>query len=163
MPATTKPLVLFLCTGNSARSQMAEALLRARAGDRFEVASAGLEPKGVHPLTLRVLAESGIETQGLRSKNSSEFLGKVKVRYAVIVCERANQSCPRIYPFATDTLYWPFEDPAAAEGTESQRLEKFRDIRDQIAARLDQWLSALNIPPVKTAPTLTCGILTLIP
>lgn len=144
MSAPPKPLVLFLCTGNSARSQMAEALLRARAGDRFEVASAGLEPKGVHPLTLRVLAESGINTRGLRSKNSSEFLGKVKVRYAVIVCERANQSCPRIYPFATETLYWPFEDPAAAEGAEVQRLAKFREARDLIAARLDEWLAEIG-------------------
>jgi arsenate reductase len=139
-----KPLVLFLCTGNSARSQMAEAILRDRAGDRFEVASAGLEPTGqVHPITIQVLNEAGISTRGLRSKESTEFLGKVSVRIAVIVCERANQSCPRIYPFATETLYWPFEDPAAAE--DPQAIETFRTIRDQIAAKIDAWLKELAV------------------
>lgn len=142
-----KPLVLFLCTGNSARSQIAEAILLARAGNRFEVASAGMEPKGVHPLTLRVLEESGIDTRGLRSKPSSEFLGKVAVRIAIIVCERANQHCPRIYPFAGRTLYWPFDDPAAFEGTEPERLEKFREVRDEIAARIDQWLDEVDRTP----------------
>lgn len=139
-----KPLVLFLCTGNSARSQMAEVILRNRAGDRFEVASAGLDPKGVNPLTIRALEEAGLQAEGLRSKSSADFLGKVSVRYAVIVCENANQSCPRIYPFATRTLYWPFEDPAAFEGTADQRLAKFRKVRDQIAARIDEWLQALG-------------------
>jgi len=142
MPADKKPLVLFLCTGNSARSQMAEAILRDRAGDRFEAASAGLEPKGVHPLTLQALAEAGIDSRGLRSKNSSEFLGKVHVRYAIIVCERANQSCPRVYPFAVQTLYWPFDDPAATEGPEA--LSTFRRVRDEIAARIDDWLRDLD-------------------
>lgn len=146
-PETHKPVVLFLCTGNSARSQMAEAILRARAGDRFESASAGMEPKGIHPLTLRVLNESGIDTRSLRSKPSSEFLGKVAVRHAVIVCERANQHCPRIYPFATRTHYWPFDDPAAFEGTEEERLEKFREIRDQIAQRIDAWLEEVDRTP----------------
>lgn len=139
-----KPLVLFLCTGNSARSQMAEAILRARGGDRFEVASAGMEPKGVHPLTPRVLGESRIDTRGLRSKPSTEFLGKVAVHTAVIVCDRANQRCPQIYPFAWRTLYWPFDDPGAFEGTEAERLEKFREVRDEIAARIDQWLDEEN-------------------
>ncbi len=144
---THKPLVLFLCTGNSARSQMAEAILRSRAGDRFEVASAGMEPKGVHPLTLRVLEESGIDTRGLHSKPSSDFLGKVAVRTAIIVCERANQHCPRIYPFAGRTLYWPFDDPAAFEGTEAEQLQKFREVRDQVAARIDQWLDEVDRTP----------------
>ncbi|MBX3403750.1 MAG: arsenate reductase ArsC [Phycisphaeraceae bacterium] len=123
---------------------MAEAILRAKAGDRFEAASAGMEPKGVHPLTVRVLKEIGLPTDCLQSKPSSQFLGEVAVRYAVIVCERANQSCPRIYPFAGRTLYWPFEDPAVLEGTEADRLEKFREVRDQIAVRIDEWLAALS-------------------
>lgn len=139
-----KPLVLFLCTGNSARSQMAEAVLRSKAGDRFEVASAGMEPKGVNPLTVRVLDEIGLATEDLHSKPSSQFLGKIAVRYAVIVCERTNQSCPRIYPFAAQTLYWPFEDPAAFAGTEDERIAKFREVRDQIAARIEEWLDALS-------------------
>lgn len=136
-----KPLILFLCTGNSARSQMAEALLRARAGDRFEVASAGLDPKGVHPMTIRVLEELGVETASLWSKATTEFLGKVAVRVAIIVCEHANRSCPRVYPFANRTLFWPFEDPAAFVGDETQTLEKFRAVRDAIAERLDLWLA----------------------
>ncbi|MFN7430404.1 MAG: arsenate reductase ArsC [bacterium] len=139
-----KPLVLFLCTGNSARSQMAEVILRNRAGDRFEVASAGLEPKGVHPLTLQVLNEAGLPTKGLRSKSSTEFLGKVRVRHAIVVCEKANKSCPSIYPFAANMLYWPFEDPAAFEGIDEERLAKFREVRDLIAARIDEWLYALD-------------------
>ncbi len=142
-----KPLVLFLCTGNSARSQMAEALLRSRAGNRFDVACAGMEPKGVHPLTLKALAEVGIDASGQWSKSSSEFLGKVAVRYAIIVCERANQSCPRIYPFAAQTLYWPFDDPAGATGTEVEQLGKFREVRDQITARIDQWLDEVDRVP----------------
>ncbi len=141
-----KPLVLFLCTANSARSQMAEAILRDRAGDRFEAASAGLTPTRVHPLTLRVLDEAGIDTAGLRSKSSAEFLGKVAVRWAVIVCDKAAQHCPRVYPFASRTLYWPFEDPAAAEGTNDERLEKFREVRDQIASRIDAWLTGAAAP-----------------
>lgn len=140
MESSHKPLVLFLCTGNSARSQMAEAILRARAGDVYEVASAGLEPKGVHPLTLEALEEVGISGDGLRSKSSDEFLGKVSVRFAIIVCEKANAMCPTIYPFAVRTLYWPFEDPAAMVGSRDERLERFREVRDQIAVRIDEWL-----------------------
>jgi arsenate reductase (thioredoxin) len=136
-----KPLVLFLCTGNSCRSQMAEAILRTRAGDRFEVASAGLDPKGVHPLTVQVLSEAGFDTRGLHSKSASEFLAKASVRFAIVVCEQANQQCPRIYPFATRTLYWPFDDPAAFVGPATETIEKFREVRDQIAAHIDQWLA----------------------
>lgn len=135
-----KPIVLFLCTGNSARSLMAEAILRARAGDRFDVRSAGMVPRGVHPCTIEVLREVGIDTTPLYSKPSSEFLGKVPVRIAIIVCENAQQSCPRIYPFAAQTLYWPFDDPAAFKGSPAAQLEKFRAVRDQIAARIDAWL-----------------------
>jgi arsenate reductase len=123
---------------------MAEAILRSKAGDRFEAASAGMEPKGINPLTVCALEEIGLPTDDLQSKPSSQFLGKVAVRYAVIVCERTNQSCPRIYPFAAQTLYWTFEDPAAFEGTEDERLAKFREVRDQIATRIDEWLDALS-------------------
>lgn len=104
----SKPRVLFLCTGNSCRSQMAEALLRHEAGDLFEACSAGLEPKSVHPMTLQVLKEAGISADGLYAKGTSEFLGKRSIRHAIIVCDKAQQSCPRIYPFANNTLYWPF-------------------------------------------------------
>jgi arsenate reductase len=132
--------VLFVCTGNSARSIMAEALLRHIAGDRFEVFSAGMEPKGVNPLTLRVLQEKGIATAGLTSKDTKEFLGRVAVTHAVIVCDKAQMSCPRIQPFALWTHYWPFADPAAATGSEEQRLAVFRDVRDQIEAKIREWI-----------------------
>jgi arsenate reductase len=136
-----KPKVLFVCTGNSARSIMGEALLRHRAGDRFEAYSAGMEPKGVNPLTLRVLKEAGVDTRGLSSKSTMDFLGKMRVSHAIIVCDSAQRSCPRIQPFATHTHYWPFPDPAAATGTEEQRLAVFRDVRDQIDAKVKGWLA----------------------
>src|SRR5687768_11180242 len=138
--AKRRPIVLFLCTGNSARSQMAEALLRHHAGDEVEACSAGLNPKDVHPMTLRVLSDVGIDTGGLCSKGLDQFLGKKTVNYAITVCERTQQSCPRIFPFTVNNLYWPFEDPAAFEGSDRERLEKFREVRDQIDDRIRQWV-----------------------
>ena len=137
-----KPMVLFLCTGNSCRSQMAEALLRHFAGDHFEVRSAGISPTEVHPLTLRVIAERGIETSQLSAKPISAFLGRAAVRYAIVVCERAQQNCPRIFPFALHNMYWPFDDPAAMEGSESDCLAKFRAVRDQIERRIKDWIDS---------------------
>jgi len=136
-----RPLVLFICTANSARSQMGEAILRAKAGDRFEVASAGLDAKEINPLTIRVLEEAGYPTRDLYAKSLSQFLAKESVRFAIIVCENAADRCPSVYPFAGRTLRWPFDDPAAHNGDEQQRIEKFREVRDQIAARLDRWLA----------------------
>ncbi len=117
-----KPVVLFLCTGNSARSQMAEAFLRKHGGDRFDARSAGLEPKGIHPLTIAVMNEIGISLDDQYSKSVQEFLGKVSPRHVIFVCEQAEQSCPRIWPFALQTHCLPFRDPAAAEGSEEERL-----------------------------------------
>jgi len=144
--AGAKPVILFLCTGNSARSQMAEAVLRHLAGDRFDVHSAGTEPKPVHPMTHRVMAELGIDSSGQRSKDLREYLGRVSINTAVVVCERAQQQCPRIYPFALETLYWPFDDPAAVPPTDPERqLAEFRRVRDAIAARLREWLEAGDV------------------
>ncbi|MBX3356626.1 MAG: arsenate reductase ArsC [Phycisphaeraceae bacterium] len=141
--ADEKPLVLFLCTGNSARSIMAEAILRDRAGDRFEAASAGLAPTGlVNPLAIEALREIGVSTEGLHSKPSKMFLGRIAVRHAITVCEAADRSCPKVFPFATRRHSWPFEDPAAFEGTERGRLAKFREVRDAISARIDEWLES---------------------
>ena len=135
-----KPAVLFLCTGNSARSQMAEGLLRKAAGDRFDVYSAGTAPKGIHPLTIRVMNEIGIDVSGQRSKHLDEYLGKLPVRYLVIVCDNANRECPSTWPGAFTRLVWLFDDPAACQGTDDERLEKFRLVRDQIATRIKAWL-----------------------
>jgi arsenate reductase len=135
-----KPVVLFLCTGNSARSQMAEAYLKKYAGNRYEVLSAGTEPKGINPLTIRVMNEIGISMDGHRSKSLSEFLGKVQVLYAITVCEQAEKACPGVWPFTLNRLFWPFDDPAACEGPEETQLQKFRDVRDQIEAKIKEWI-----------------------
>lgn len=141
-----KATVLFVCTGNSARSQMAEAMLRELAGDRFEVHSAGVAPKDIHPLTHRVLSELGIDTSSLRSKGLERFEAKINIHHAIIVCESAQRSCPRIFPFARETIYWPFEDPAAVEGSEQEKLAKFREVRDQIRERIQEWLAKVSQP-----------------
>lgn len=126
--------VLFLCTHNSARSQMAEGLLRSRAGDRFEVASAGTEQTRVHPLAVRAMAEIGIDMSSHASKTLDRFLGQ-KWDYVITVCDRANESCP-VFPGAGQRLHWSFEDPSAAGGSEAERLAAFRRIRDEIAGRI---------------------------
>ena len=137
----TKPKVLFLCTANSARSQMAEALLREHAGDRFDVYSAGLQPTQVHPYAMKVMAEIGIDMASQRAKGVGEFLGKMNPAYVIIVCEKARQRCPTAFPATGATMIaWPIDDPAEAEGTEEDRLRKFREARDQIAARIRDWL-----------------------
>jgi arsenate reductase len=129
--------VLFVCTGNSARSVMAEALLRHHGGDRFEVFSAGTEPKGVNPRTLRILAEAGIDASFARSKSVTEFLGQ-PFDYVVTVCDQARQSCP-VFPGVHESLHWGYEDPAAATGTDDQQMAVFRKVFIQMAERVKQF------------------------
>ena len=129
--------VLFVCTGNSARSIMAEALLRHHGGDRFEVHSAGTEPKGVNPLTLRILAEAGMDASFAHSKSVHEFLGQ-RFDYVVTVCDQARQVCP-VFPGVHESLHWGYEDPAEAEGTEDQRLAVFRRVFIQLGERVQQF------------------------
>lgn len=136
------PRVLFLCTGNTARSQMAEAILRQRAGDSFEVHSAGLEPSEVRPETIAVLEEAGISTEGLRSKGVDEYLGKLHINYLVTVCVHAEEHCPRIWPVGGQKLFWSIGDPAVVDGSDDERLEAFRHARDEIARLIDEWLSS---------------------
>lgn len=138
-----KERVLFLCTGNSARSQMAEALLRKMAGDRFEVHSAGLDPSVIHPMTIQVLQEIGIDASGQYAKPLTTYLGKVHFSYLITVCSKAEQRCP-IFPGIGQRLHWPFDDPAAFEGSEHDKLEFFRQVRDQIEIRIRQWLFELE-------------------
>lgn len=136
--ANTDPIrVLFVCTGNSARSIMAEALLRHHGGRRFEVCSAGTEPRGVNPLTLRVLEDAGIDATGARSKSVSEYLGET-FDYVVTVCDEARQVCP-VFPGVHESLHWGYEDPAEAEGTEEERLAAFRRVFIQIGERVRQF------------------------
>jgi arsenate reductase len=141
----SKARVLFLCTGNSARSQMAEALLRKYAGDRFEVHSAGLEPKDINPYTTRVLGEIGLDISGHSSKDVMKYLGRVHFGYVITVCSNAEENCP-IFPFVIERLHWPFEDPAHFEGTDEETLAKFREVRDQIDARVRAWLGEQGLP-----------------
>ena len=142
--AETKPRVLFVCTHNAARSQMAEILLRHYAGERFEVLSAGATPTQVHPLTRQVLTDIGLDPSGLYAKDLDDFLAKVSIAYAIIVCDQAEDGCPRLYPFALTTLYWPFDDPTQVEGSMAERLRGFRTVRDQIDGRIRDWLDALK-------------------
>ena len=148
--SATKPRVLFMCTGNSARSQMSEALLHKYAGDRFEVFSAGLDPKTLHPLTVQVLQEIGIDTSHLRAKGWRDMLDKGWFRYVVFVCASAEQKCPTTFLAAKERLAWPFDDPAAAQGTDAQRLSEFRRVRDEIEDRIREWLAEIPREPEKS-------------
>ena len=134
-----KPRVMFLCTGNSARSQIAEGHLRHLAGDRFEVASAGTEPSVVNPLAVEVMREVGIDLSGHRSKPVAEFLGQ-HFAYLITVCDNAREKCP-IFPGAVKRLHWPLADPAAVEGSEELRRQAFRRTREEVATRVKAFLA----------------------
>ncbi len=129
--------VLILCTGNSARSQMAEGLLRHLAGDRFEVSSAGTRPSSVRSEAIAVMQELGIDISRQRSKYVDEFTGQ-PFDFVITVCDNAREACP-VFPAATKRIHWTFEDPAAVEGDERARLSAFRRIRDEIAVRLREF------------------------
>ena len=137
-----KPSVLFLCSANSARSQMAEALLRKHADDRFEVLSAGIESTSVNPLAIKAMMELGIDISEQRSKSVKEFLGKRGFQHVIFVCDKAEQQCPRMWPGTAKIQSWPFEDPAAVHGSEEERLAKFREVRDLIEAKILTWLGS---------------------
>jgi thioredoxin type arsenate reductase len=134
----TRARVLFLCTHNSARSQMAEGLLRTMAGDRFEVASAGTEATRVHPLAVRAMAEVGIDLTGHTAKALERFRDEPWA-CVITVCDDAREACP-VFPGATTCLHWSFADPSAARGTDDERLAVFRRTRDEIRARLETWV-----------------------
>jgi arsenate reductase len=140
--------VLFVCTGNSARSVMAEALVRRHGGGDFEVHSAGTEPKGINPLTLRVLAEAGIDASWARSKSVDEFLDE-QFDFVITVCDQARQSCP-IFPGVHESLHWGYEDPAAVEGTDEERLAAFRRVLIGLSERIN-----LFIPLARRTRTLS--------
>ena len=138
-----KTRVLILCTGNSARSQMAEGLLRHMAGGRIEVYSAGTRPGSVRPEAIAVLAEIGIDIVSHWSKHVDEFAGQ-SFDYVITVCDHANESCP-VFPVQTQRIHWSLEDPAAAAGDEPHRLAEFRRIRDQISQRLGEFVDSLKV------------------
>ncbi|MBI5943132.1 MAG: arsenate reductase ArsC [Chloroflexi bacterium] len=142
----SKPKVLFLCTGNSARSQMAEGLLRALAGEQFEVFSAGTEPKGsILPEVKEVMREIGIDISSQRSKSVMEYMGRVNFGYVITVCADAEENCPAVFLNMGTHEHWPFDDPAKFD--EEQRIESTRRVRDQIEQRLRLWLTQQGTPP----------------
>lgn len=130
--------ILFLCTGNSARSQMAEGWLRALAGDQFEVHSAGTLPSRVHPLAIDVMRECGIDLSSHRSKSVEEYAGQ-PFGTVITVCDHARESCPA-FPGCTRCLHWSLEDPAAVQGPRDSQYEVFRRVRDEIRHRLQTFL-----------------------
>jgi arsenate reductase len=142
--------VLFLCTGNSARSQMAEAFLRKYGGGRFEAYSAGLEPKDTSPFTRRVMDEVGVSLEGQRSKHVSEYMGKIHFGYLITVCADAEEKCPRVFPGVGAREHWPIDDPARAMGSEQEILGAYRRARDEVERRVRAWISA-QVTPGDTA------------
>jgi arsenate reductase (thioredoxin) len=134
--------ILFLCTHNSARSQMAEGLLRQLAGDRFEVMSAGTEATHIRPLAIRAMDEIGIDISGQESKTLDRYLDE-PFDYVITVCDDANEACP-FFPGAANRLHWSFEDPSRVEGSEEERLAVFRSVRDRIRERIEDDLVATD-------------------
>ncbi len=135
---TTKPRVLFLCTGNSCRSQMAEGWLRHLGRDRFDVSSAGTKPVGLNPGAVAAMRDAGVDISLQRSKHIDEFAGQSFDR-VITVCDRAKESCP-VFPGAGKMLHWSFDDPAEAGGTQEERSEVFRRVRDEIRERIAEFM-----------------------
>ncbi len=140
----SKPKVLFLCTGNSARSQMAEAFLRAYAGDYFDVYSAGLEPKPINPMTYQVMAERGLDLNGHTSKNIKSFIGNTSFEYMITVCAQAKEMCP-IFPGMGIRMHWDVANPSALEGSPEEKLAGFRAARDRLDREIRLWLAQHGI------------------
>lgn len=133
-----KTKVLFLCTGNSCRSQMAEGFLRAYGGDAYEAYSAGTNPTTLNPLAVQVMSEVGIDISGQKSKNVTEYVAQ-QFAHVITVCDNANEHCP-IFPGPSRREHWSFLDPAEAEGTDDQRVTVFRRVRDEISARIHSFV-----------------------
>jgi arsenate reductase len=132
---------------------MTEAYLRKLAGDRLRVWSAGTEPADeIHPMVYRVMAEVDMDLEGHRPKSYRDFLGKLPVYYLIIVCDGAARACPAVWPGVMERIVWPLEDPVACDGSHDQRLEKFREVRDEIAARVREWVR--DLAPEKAEPAV---------
>jgi arsenate reductase len=130
--------ILVVCTGNSARSILGEAMFRHLGGDRVEVHSAGTHPVGLNPRAIAVLREAGINTEGLRSKAVTEYLGQ-SFDYVITVCDSARDACP-VFPGVHETMHWSYPDPAAVEGSEEERLAAFRSVLTSMGQRIHQFL-----------------------
>ncbi|GHO84097.1 arsenate reductase ArsC [Dictyobacter formicarum] len=137
-----KQRVLILCTGNSARSQMAEGWLRQLAGEQMDVESAGTAPSQVNPLAIQVMAERAIDISHHRSKHLNEFLAQ-SFDYVITVCDQAAEQCP-VFPGKAIRIHWSIPDPAAAQGTHEERLAAFRQVRDDLERQLRSWVENLT-------------------
>ena len=137
-PAAAKIRVIFICTGNSARSQMAEAILRHEAGDRFDVVSAGVSPRGVHPFAIEALARVGIDISGAQSKPIGGFLGQ-RFDYVITLCDRARLTCP-VFPGGGETLHWGLDDPTEVEGSQEQRAAAFDRALTEVSGRIRRFV-----------------------
>lgn len=137
--------VLFLCTGNSARSQMAEAFLRHDGGERFSAYSAGLAPSVINPYTVQVMEELGFDMSEHYAKSVKEYLGGMNFAYVITVCAKAEANCPSTFPGLPVRLAWQFDDPAALEGDNAAKLQKFREVRGQIRAQIISWLQTQQV------------------
>jgi len=137
-----KKRVLILCTGNSARSQMAEGLLREMAGERFDVESAGVAPSAVRGEAIQAMQEIGIDISGHNSKSVDLFVDQ-QFDYIITVCDNARESCP-VFPGTAERIHWSFDDPAAAQGDDQSRLAAFRRVRDEIRSRLEEFVATLD-------------------
>ena len=146
-----KPRVLFVCTHNSARSQMAEGFLRDFGGDRFEVYSAGTEATAVRPEAIAAMAEVGIDISGHESKTVERYLGQ-SFAWVITVCDQAREACP-VFPGAEETAHWGFDDPSAATGDDAARMAVFRRVRDEIARRVRIFALAANRDDASERPT----------
>lgn len=136
-----KKKLLIVCAQNSCRSQMAEGFFKEMAADRFEIFSAGMEPTEVNPRAIEVMKEIGVDISDQRSKGMKEVLGKHNFAYVIFVCEKAEESCPRIYPtIGGELISWPFEDPVAHKGPAEDKMNKFREVRDNIKDKIREWL-----------------------
>ncbi len=142
--------VLFVCTGNAARSQIAEAMLKQLGGSNFETHSAGTEPRGVNPWTVQVLGEIGIDWTGARSKSVDEFVDQ-PFDYVITVCDRARQSCP-VFPGDYNRLHWGLDDPAEVEGTDEQKLAAFRRTQIELSLRLRPFIELARGPRRTPSP-----------
>lgn len=136
--------VMVLCTGNSCRSQIAQAFLEKHAGERFPAFSAGSDPAPeVHPLTIEVMREAGVDLDGRKPRHLRDFLGTTPIHTLILVCDSAARNCPSAWPGVQQRLMWPFEDPAGFEGSDDEKLAKFREARDAIEARVREWVASL--------------------
>ncbi|MEO0965194.1 MAG: arsenate reductase ArsC [Planctomycetota bacterium] len=143
-----KHKVMFVCSHNSARSQMAEGWLRHLAGDDFEVYSSGIEPGTLRPEAVTAMNEVGIDISGQKAEGVSKYLGYVEVQYLVIVCAAAEKACPAIWPGVIGRFFWDLPDPSAAQGSEEERLAVFREVRDQIREKMDPFIEQIKADPL---------------